>query len=118
MARKHQGAPNQLKLKAGNENAMYFHCASHGLNLALSKSSKVPDIYNMICLLQELGKFFMSSPKREQELKRCIKSKVEEKQFNIMKKTIKPLCETRRVERYTAFEDLHLLYKHVLDCLD
>ena len=71
----------------------------------------------MICLLQALGKFFVNSPKREQELERCIKSNVEEKQFNIMKKKIKPLCETRWVERHTAFEDLHLLYKHVLDCL-
>ena len=40
MARKQQGAANQLKLKTGSENAMYFHCASHKLNLALSKSSK------------------------------------------------------------------------------
>ena len=71
----------------------------------------------MICLLKALGKFFVNSPKREQELERCIKSNVEEKQFNIMKKKIKPLCETRWVERHTAFEDLHLLFKHVLDCL-
>ena len=79
MAEKQQGAANQLKLKTSNENATYFHCASHELNLALSKSLKVPDIYNMICLLQALGKFFVDSPKREQELKRCIKSNVEEK---------------------------------------
>ena len=56
-------------------------------------------------------------PKREQELERYIKSNVEEKQFNIMKEKIKPLCETRWIERHTAFEDLHVLYKYVLDCL-
>ena len=89
MAGKQQGAASQLKLKTGNENATYFHCASNELNLALSKSSKVPDIYNMICLLQALEKFFVNSPKREQELERCIKSNVEEKQFNIIKKKIK-----------------------------
>ena len=117
MAGKQQGAPNQLKLKTSNENVTYFHCAFHELNLALSKSSKVPDIYKMVCLLHTLGKFFMNSPKREQELKRCIKSNVEEKQFNIMKKKFKPLCETRMAERHTCFEHLHILYKHVLDCL-
>ena len=47
MAGKQQGAANQLKLKTGNENATYFHCASNELNFTLSKSSKVPDIYNM-----------------------------------------------------------------------
>ena len=117
MAGKQQGAVNQLKLKTDNENATSFHCAFLELNLALLKSPKVPDIYNMICLLQALGKFFVNSPKHEQEHERCIKSNVEEKQFNIMKKKIKPLCETRWLERHTAFEDLHVLYKRVLDCL-
>jgi len=35
-----------------NPRAPYFHCASHGLNLALSHASKVPEIRNMICVLQ------------------------------------------------------------------
>ena len=94
----------------------YFHCASHELNLALSKSSIVPDIHNMVCLLQTLTKFFVDSPKLEQELYRCIKSNIKEKHLTQWKK-IKSLYETRWVERHTAFEDLHLLYKHVLDCL-
>ena len=68
MAGKQQGAANQLKLKTSNENATYFHCASHELNLALSKSSIVPDIHNMVCLLQTLTKFMVDSPKLEQEL--------------------------------------------------
>ena len=50
MAWKQQGVVNQLKLKISNDNATYFHCASHELNLAFSKSSKVPDIYKMVCL--------------------------------------------------------------------
>ena len=73
-----------MRLKIGSENATYFHCASHELNLAHLKSSKVPDIYNMVFLLQALGKFFVNSPKREEELERCIKSNVEEKQFNML----------------------------------
>ena len=38
MARKQQEAADQLKWKTGNENPTYFYCASHELNLALSKS--------------------------------------------------------------------------------
>ena len=59
----------------------------------------------------------MNSPEREHELERCIKSNVEEKQFNTMKKKIKPLYEAIWVERHIAFEDLRLLYRNVLDCL-
>ena len=44
-------------------------------------------------------------------------SNVEEKQFNKMGKKIKPLGEARWIERHTVFEDLHLLYNHVLDCI-
>ena len=104
MAGKQQGVANQLKLKKGNENATYFHYASHELNLALSKSSKVPDIYNMVCPLQALGKFFVNSPTRERELEVYIKSNVEGKQFNTMKKKIKPLCEARWVEGILPFK--------------
>ena len=111
---KQKGTSNQWEC---NQNATYFHCASYKSNHALSKLSKVPDIYSMVCLLQALRKFFVNSPKREQELERHIKSNVDEKRFNTMKNKIKPLCETRWVEKHTAFEDLHLLYKHVLDYL-
>ena len=86
MARKQQGAANQLKLKTGSENAMYFHYGSHELNLAHSKSSKAPDIYNMVCLLRALRKFFVNSPEREHEFERCIKSNVKERLFNTMKR--------------------------------
>ena len=68
MAGKQQEAANQLKLKTGNENATYSHCASQKLNLSYSKSSRVPDIYNMIFLLQALGKFFVNLFKRNQKL--------------------------------------------------
>ena len=64
MASKQQGAASQLTLKTDNENGTYFHCASEELNLPLSQSSKVPDIYNMVCLLQTIGEFFVDCPKR------------------------------------------------------
>ena len=118
MAGKQKGAARNFQLKTGNEKATYFHCASHELNLALSKASKVPDVYNMVCLLQSLGVYFTKSAKRQGQFEMDVKGKVEEKEFNTMKKKIKPLCETRWVERHTAFEDLEGLYQFIVPFLD
>ena len=43
------------KKNAQNDRASNYHCASHELNLALTKASKVPEVFNMVCLLQSLG---------------------------------------------------------------
>ena len=72
MAGKQKGAAIQFQLKIGNTKATYFHCASHQLNLALSKASKVPEIHKVVCLMQTVGVFFKFSPKRLRALKRCI----------------------------------------------
>ena len=45
-----------------------YHCASHGLNLALSKVCKVPEVENMMSTLQTLAVFFNYSPKRQRDL--------------------------------------------------
>ena len=104
--------------KTGNEKVIYFHCSSHELNLALSKASKVPDVYNIVCLLQSLGIYFVKSPKRQGHFETDVNSRFQEKEFNTMKKKIKPLCETRWVERHSAFEDLEGLYKFIVPFLE
>ena len=43
--------------------ATFYHCASHELNLALSKTAKAPEIKCMLCTLTSLGIFFQYSPK-------------------------------------------------------
>ena len=43
--------------------ATYYHCASHELNLALSKTAKVPEIKCMFSTLTSLDIFFRYSPK-------------------------------------------------------
>ena len=120
MAGKERGAANQFRLKTGNMKATYFHCASHELNLALSKASKVPEIYNMVCVMQTVGIFFKYSPKRQRALEHSIEDecKKNNKNPNTAKTKVKPLCETRWVERHTAFSDLEAVYKPLLNCLD
>ena len=65
MTRKTKGAATQFCLQIENEKAVYFHCASHELNLCLSK----------------------------------------------FKSKLKPMCETRWIERHTTFEELENLFE-------
>ena len=79
-AQTYDGAGNMAGCKNGcaalfqkiNPRAPYFHCASHGLNLALSHASKVPEIRNMICVLQSVGIFFKYSPKRQRQFEQAV----------------------------------------------
>ena len=146
--------------------ALYLHCASHELNLALSHASKVAEICNMVCTLKSVGIFFKYSPKRQREFEQCIVSvsegressneaegeidsdtieddsdsddeeyedgeeegNIEEEDVELIepdnptlkaaKQKIKPLCETRWVERHTAFQDFDDLYEPLLLCLE
>lgn len=120
MAGKQKGAAQQFQDKTGNTKATYFHCASHELNLALSKASKVPEVHNLVCLMQSIGIFFQFSAKRTRELEKSIDEicKKNGNNPNLMKKRLKPLCETRWVERHTSFSDLETLYEHLMHCLD
>ena len=44
--------------------ALYVHCASHCLNLALTKASSIPDIRNMCGTIQEIIAFFSNYSQR------------------------------------------------------
>ena len=115
MSGKVKGAAATFYMETGNDKAVYFHCASHQLNLCLSKASKVPQVFNMISTMQVLGIFFKYSPKRQRKLEASISELASE---HNLKYKIKPLCETRWVERHTAFEDLFTLYAPLLHCLE
>ena len=97
MAGKVKGAAKLFAEKADNARAPYFHCASHELNLALSKSCKIPEIKNMICCMQSLGVYFKCSTKRQRMLEKNIEefNKSDCTQKEILKCKVKPLCETR-----------------------
>lgn len=45
--------------------AVYFHCSSHCLNLALTHASSIPPVKNMMGTLTRLGLFFKGLPKRQ-----------------------------------------------------
>lgn len=49
--------------------ALYVHCNSHSLNLALTDACKISDIRNTFQSLKEVIKFVRASPKRISALK-------------------------------------------------
>ena len=51
------------KIQEVSPRALYYHCASHELNLALCHACKVPEIHNLVCLLKSVRFFFKFSPK-------------------------------------------------------
>ena len=69
---------------------------------------------NMVSAMQILGIFFKHSPKRQRKLEQSIT----EIATKSLKKKVKPVCETRWVERHTAFTDLSQLYESILNCLE
>lgn len=102
--------------------APYFHCASHDFNLVLCKACKVPTIHCMLENLKALGVFFKYSPKRTRRLEQSIDRVNEERKTSgakqITKVKIKPMCETRWVEKHSCLEDLQEMFEAVIDCLE
>ena len=112
MAGKEKGAAAKFCSKTGNKRAVYFHCTSHELNLFLSRASKNLQVMNMVTM-QMLDIFFKYSSKRQRKLEQFIKKIATES----LKKKVKPLCETRWVEKQTVFTDLSQLCKSIVLCL-
>ncbi|KAL1422037.1 hypothetical protein MTO96_022499 [Rhipicephalus appendiculatus] len=57
----------QARIKEKHPRAMYFHCASHRLNLVVNKASTVADIRNTVASIKATIKFFRESPPQEEE---------------------------------------------------
>ena len=112
----------QARLREVSPHATYFHCSSHQLNLALSKSASVSEVSAMVSNLKALGVFFKYSPKRQRALEDAVVTINEQRHANnealITPTKFKMLCDTRWVERHTAFETFHELYEALLYCLD
>lgn len=73
--------------------ALYMHCASHCLNLAVVKSLQVTSIRNMMGVVNKVYTFFDAHPKRQRALDRAI----EENQPESVISKLKDLCRTRWV---------------------
>ena len=98
-----------------NNQALYFHCASHCdcLNLCIVKACNLPAIKTMMGNLRELALFFSNSPKRQRKLDEVINEAAPDTKKN----KLRDLCKTRWVERHEALETFTDLHPVVHDCL-
>ena len=86
--------------------ALYIHCSSHCLNLAVVSSLEVTSVHNMIGVLNRVSLFFSAHPKRQTKLEDL----TDETQPESHVHKVKDLCRTRWIERIDAldrFQKLH-----------
>ena len=78
--------------------AMYYHCASHRLNLAVVSACKIQCFKNAESNIGEIARFFNFSAKRQRLLDKCI-----DKLDSTRAKKLKDACRTRWVERIESY---------------
>ncbi|KAL5483754.1 hypothetical protein EMCRGX_G020166 [Ephydatia muelleri] len=93
--------------------ALYIHCASHCLNLAVVKSLQVTSVRNM-GVVDKVFKFLSAHPKRHMALKRAISQTQPESSVH----KLKDLCHTRWVQRIDGLEVFCSLYQSTVTCLE
>lgn len=94
--------------------ALYLHCASHSLNLAVVKSLDIPCVRNMIGVVNKVSIFFFAHPKRQRKLEESICSTQPSSTIH----KLKNLCRTRWIERIDALERFKDLYSSIVSCFE
>ena len=94
--------------------ALYTHCASHCLNLAVVASFEEASVRNMIGVVNRLSVFFFAHPKRQKMLEEAIHNTQPES--NVQK--LKDLCRTRWIERIDALDRIKKLHSSIVTCFE
>ncbi|XP_062505475.1 uncharacterized protein LOC134182112 [Corticium candelabrum] len=112
----------QAKFQEKVPKAAYYHCASHQPNLAISKSSTVPDICCMLSYLKAVGDFFKYYPKRQLHLETTVsKVNVQRKSLGVTEVSphkVRLMCETRWVERHTILVEFAEMHEPIVNCFE
>ena len=111
MAGEHMGA--QALIRERNPLALYTHCNSHVLSLAIGKSCSVQALRNMIGIINEVYLFFHLSPKRQRFLELVLHVCAPGNRIS----KLKGLCKTRWTERHDCLETFHALYEYIFTTL-
>ena len=94
--------------------ALYLHCTSHCLNLAVVKSLGVTSVRNMLGVVGRVYQFFSAHPKRQ----RALEEAIDKGQPSSSSKKLKDMCRTRWIQRMDAANIFIQLYTCVVDCLE
>ena len=94
--------------------ALYVHCASHCLNLAVVSSLEEASIRNMIGIVNRVSIFFSAHPKRQRKLEEAIENTQPESSAH----KLKDMCRTRWIERIDALQRFLKLHSSVVACME
>lgn len=103
----------QARIAEHQPKAMYVHCMSHCLNLAISDSCQVQDIRNCFGIIEKTCSF-LHTPKRQGVLSK----KIDEFCPESKRLHLKKLCPTRWVERHDSIMIFAELLDAVCEALD
>ena len=93
--------------------ALYLHCASHCLNLAVVKSLQIASVRNMMGVVDRVYVFFAAHPKHQGALDNSIA----ECQSQSSVKKSKDLCRTQ-VQQIDALHIFQSLHVSIVTCLE
>eukprot|EP00112_Aurelia_sp_Birch-Aquarium-sp1_P013364 Seg2834.3 transcript_id=Seg2834.3/GoldUCD/mRNA.D3Y31 product="52 kDa repressor of the inhibitor of the protein kinase" protein_id=Seg2834.3/GoldUCD/D3Y31 len=94
--------------------AVYVHCASHRLNLAVAGACDLQIVRNMMSSVRVVSDFFNNSPKRQSLLeKRIVETMPEQKQ-----NTLIDVCRTRWILRIDGLIRFEELFESIMDSLE
>ena len=118
----HDGASNmsgkfsgvQARIAEVQPLAMYTHCASHRLNLAITQACKNKDVSQLVGLISNINTFLKSSPAMTAKLQKHVMDKFPAARS----KRLKPLCPTRWVERHDTLVLFHDLLPAIAATLE
>lgn len=102
----------QALIRENYRHALYLHCASHSLNLAICTASGIPEIRNCLGTIEKLYDFF-NTPKRKAILDAAI-----EKCDDVTVKTLKRLNLTRWVSKLDSVDDFTELIEPIDQALN
>ncbi len=94
--------------------ALYTHCTSHCLNLAVVASFEEVSVRNMIGVVNRVSVFFFAHPKRQNKLEEAIQNTQPESK--VVK--LKNLCRTRWIERINALDRIKNLHSSIVACFE
>ncbi|XP_014673764.1 PREDICTED: uncharacterized protein LOC106814021 [Priapulus caudatus] len=97
----------QALIKEKNPLALYIHCRSHVLSLAIGRACEVQGIRNMIEMINEIYLFFHLTSKRF--LKAVLETYAPESRVH----KLKGLCKTRWTEKHDCLKTFRALYEYI-----
>ncbi|KAG5871949.1 hypothetical protein JTB14_022424 [Gonioctena quinquepunctata] len=104
----------QAIIRKSYPRALFVHCSSHSLNLALCHSCSVPSIRNCIGTVKAIGNFLRASPKRTSFLQARIRANFPDATWQ--KLTL--MCETRWVENHNGLLKFKQIFKSIIETLE